>query len=125
MFGGSLDDVTKAREGTPKMVLDSAGNLVPEKSTSEDELPPIPPILASDLLLYPYQLYKIRLVGADAVNLIVGALASKDLVYLTKIASSLQMQSLLTVTSIAQLQRVMVLPPNSFDGLVVSNRQVR
>eukprot|EP00529_Nitzschia_sp_RCC80_P002944 CAMPEP_0113454684 /NCGR_PEP_ID=MMETSP0014_2-20120614/7989_1 /TAXON_ID=2857 /ORGANISM="Nitzschia sp." /LENGTH=1078 /DNA_ID=CAMNT_0000346095 /DNA_START=45 /DNA_END=3281 /DNA_ORIENTATION=- /assembly_acc=CAM_ASM_000159 len=125
MFGGSLDDVTKAREATSKMVLDAAGNLVAdEASPKDDEALTIPPILASDLLLYPYQLYKIRLAGADAVNLVVGALQSKDLVYLTKIASSLQIQSLLMVTSVAQLKRVMQLPPNSFDGLIVSNRKL-
>ena len=126
MFGGSLEDVTKAREATSKMVLDAAGDIVADESLpKEDEPLTIPPILASDLILYPYQLYKIRLAGADAVNLVVGALQSKDLVYLTKIASSLQIQSLLTVTSVAQLERVMQLPPKSFDGLIVSNRKVR
>ena len=65
-----------------------------------------------------------RLAGADAVNLIVGALATKDLVYLTKIASSLQMQSMLTVTSVAQVENLSVLSAKSVNGLIVSNRNV-
>ena len=65
-----------------------------------------------------------RLAGADAVNLVVGALETKDLVYLTKIASSLQMQSLVTVTSAVQVKNLDVLSPNSISGLIVSNREV-
>ena len=65
-----------------------------------------------------------RLAGADAVNLIVGALATKDLVYLTKIAASLQMQTMLTVTSAAQVENLNALSANSIDGIIVSNRNV-
>jgi indole-3-glycerol phosphate synthase len=115
LFGGSLDDLTTAREASSEAVI---------ASSSLDDGVNIPPILASDLLLYPYQLYKMRLAGADAVNLIVGALATKDLVYLTKIASSLQMQTMLTVTSAAQVEDLNILPANSIDGLIVSNREV-
>ena len=115
LFGGSLDDLTKAREASSKAAIESS---------SLDDGIIAPPILASDLLLYPYQLYKMRLAGADAVNLIVGALATKDLVYLTKIAASLQMQSLLTVTSAAQVENLNVLSANGIDGLIVSNRNV-
>ena len=118
LFGGSLEDLTKAREASSKAAL--------ERSSSEnDDGVVVPPILASDLLLYPYQLYKIRLAGADAVNLVVGALATKDLVYLTKIAKSQQMQALLTVTSIVQLENIMnALPEGGLDGVIVSNREV-
>mmetsp|Transcript_19627 Transcript_19627/g.41311 ORF Transcript_19627/g.41311 Transcript_19627/m.41311 type:complete len:1038 (-) Transcript_19627:2563-5676(-) len=115
LFGGSLEDVTKVREASSKAAMES--------STLDDRVI-APPILASDLLLYPYQLYKMRLAGADAVNLIVGALATKDLVYLTKIASSLQMQSMLTITSIVQLENLKVLPKGSMSGLIVSNREL-
>jgi len=115
MFGGSLDDLTKAREASSEAVI--------EQSSLDDKVT-APPILASDLLLYPYQLYKMRLAGADAVNLIVGALAPKDLVYLTKIAASLGMQSMLTVTSAAQVENLNVLPAKGFNGLIVSNRNV-
>ena len=116
LFGGSLEDLTTAREATSKAALEVE---------SADDGVIVPPILASDLLLYPYQLYKMRLAGADAVNLVVGALAAKDLLYLTKIASSLQMQTLLTVTSSVQIQSLNILSPGSIDGLIVSNREVR
>ena len=115
LFGGSLDDLTKAREGASQAALDSI--------TVEDGVV-VPPILASDLLLYPYQLYKMRLAGADAVNLIVAALEPKDLVYLIKIAASLQMQTLATVTSAKQIERLGVLPEGSVDGIIVSNRNL-
>jgi indole-3-glycerol phosphate synthase len=114
LFGGSLEDLTKAREETAKaaMEIDSQDGVV------------VPPILGSDLLLYPYQLYKLQSAGADAVNLIVGALEPKDLVYLTKIASSLKMQTLLSVTSSKQIENLNILSPGSIDGLVVSNREL-
>lgn len=115
LFGGSLEDLTKAREATSKAAMEIE---------SEDGIV-VPPILASDLLLYPYQLYKMRLAGADAVNLVVGALEAKDLLYLAKIASSLQMQTLLTVTSPAQIQKLSVLKAGDIGGLIISNREVR
>lgn len=115
LFGGSLEDLTKAREGASQAALDSI--------TVEDGIV-VPPILASDLLLYPYQLYKMRLAGADAVNLIVAALEPKDLVYLIKIAASLQMQTIATVTSAKQIERIEMLPEGSVDGLIVSNRNL-
>jgi indole-3-glycerol phosphate synthase len=114
LFGGSLEDVTKAREASTNT----------EASCSENGTMP-PPILASDLILYPYQLYKLRLAGADAVNLLVGALATKDLVYLIKIAKSVQMQSLLTVTSTAQVENLNnCVDSGSVDGIIVSNREL-
>ena len=69
LFGGSIDELLQAREAASKAILEFTG---------ADEGVIAPPLLASDLLLYPYQLYKLRLAGADAVNLttIVGALAS-------------------------------------------------
>ena len=115
LFGGSLEDLTKARDGASQAALDSI--------TVEDGIV-VPPILASDLLLYPYQLYKMRLAGADAVNLIVAALEPKDLVYLIKIAASLQMQTIATVTSAKQIERIEMLPEGSVDGLIVSNRNL-
>jgi indole-3-glycerol phosphate synthase len=81
-------------------------------------------VLASDLILYPYQLYKLRLAGADAINLVVGALAaSKDVFYLAKISASLSLQTLVTVTTTVQIERVTeALPPGSLQGVIVSNR---
>eukprot|EP00977_Amphora_coffeiformis_P026711 scaffold29231_cov268-Amphora_coffeaeformis.AAC.4 len=115
LFGGSQEDITKARE------VSSAASL--EAASAQDGVV-VPPILASDLLLYPYQLYKLRLAGTDAVNLIVGALADKDLLYLSKIAASLQIQTLATCTSTFQLDKVAKLPAGSVQGIIVSNREL-
>ena len=115
LFGGSQEDVTKVRKAAGAAALRSKGN---------DDLA-APPVLASDLILYPYQLYQLRLAGADAVNLVGGALASKDLFYLTKIASSLELQTLITVTSEVQLRALASMSPGSIAGVIISNREVR
>jgi indole-3-glycerol phosphate synthase len=115
LFGGSQDDITQARK--------SASSAALEKASSDDGVV-VPAILASDLILYPYQLYKLSLAGADAINLVGGALASKDLLYLTKIASSLQFQTLVTVTSKVQLRALATMAAGSIDGVIISNREV-
>ncbi|CAJ1947795.1 unnamed protein product [Cylindrotheca closterium] len=114
LFGGSLEDITTAREASSKAALDGA---------SEDGVV-VPPVMASDLLLYPYQLYKMRLAGADAVNMIAGALGGKDMLYLAKISQALNMQALLSVTSIAQIKALDIIPTGGIAGLVVSNRNL-
>jgi indole-3-glycerol phosphate synthase len=114
LFGGSLEDLTSARE---------ASSLAAAELATEDGVE-VPPILASDLILYPYQLYKLRLAGADAVNLIGGALATKDLLYLTKIAASLQIQCLVTCTSEVQIEALLKLSTGSIHGLILSNRDL-
>ena len=103
LFGGSLEDISRVREGTGKSDL---------------------PLLASDLLLYPYQLYKLRLAGADAVTLVVGALEPKDLLYLTKISATLGMQILASVSSDAQIRSISSLAPGSVVALSLSNRDM-
>uniref|UniRef100_A0A7S2LEG4 indole-3-glycerol-phosphate synthase n=1 Tax=Skeletonema marinoi TaxID=267567 RepID=A0A7S2LEG4_9STRA len=116
LFGGTMEDITTAREASNAAAvtqsLDSGDGVV------------APPILASDLLLYPYQLYKFRLAGADAVNLVVGALESKDLLYLTKIATTIQLQVLASVTSEVQIEMLTKLGPGSIHALVLSNREL-
>jgi indole-3-glycerol phosphate synthase len=114
LFGGALDHITEARK---------ASSLAAVEHMSEDGVI-APRILASDLILYPYQLYKLRLAGADAVSLIAEALASKDVLYLTKIASSIQLQALVTVTSEVQIDRATAVPVGYLDGIIVSNRQL-
>lgn len=115
LFGGTLDHISEARKASSQAAVETL---------SVDGVI-VPPILASDLILYPYQLYKLRLAGADAVNLVGGALANKDILYLTKIASSLQLQALVTVTSEVQIERLTeALPAGSLDGVIVSNREL-
>lgn len=114
LFGGLMEHVTSAREASSEAAV--------ADMTEDGTI--VPPILASDLILYPYQLYRMRLAGADAVNLMVGALDERDLSYLVKIAASLQLQSLATVTSEVQLQRLEVVPKGNLHGVIISNRQM-
>ena len=109
LFGGSIEDISKAREAASSTFYDGVE---------------APPVLASDLLLYPYQLYKLRLAGADAVTLVVGALESKDLLYLTKIARTIQLQVVASVTSKVQISMLSELEAGSIAALVVSNRDL-
>lgn len=51
-------------------------------------------------------------------------LAAKDLVYLSKIAASLQIQTLATVTSEVQLRAIANLPAGSVQAIIVSNREL-
>lgn len=116
LFGGSMEDLTQAREATNTAAVAA--------SLDSDDGAVAPPILASDLLLYPYQLYKLRLAGADAVTLVVGALESKDLLYLTKIASTIQLQVVASVTSEVQIEMLSKLGAGSIVALIVSNREL-
>ena len=116
LFGGSLEDITAARQAS-----NAAASA--ESSVLDDGVVS-PPILASDLLLYPYQLYKLRMAGADAVNLVVGALENKDLVYLTKIAATINLQVLAVCTSEPQINMITSLAPGSINALVLSNREL-
>lgn len=115
LFGGSQEDITTVRKAASDAAL--------EKSPSDDGVV-APPVLASDLILYPYQLYKLSLAGADAVNLVGGSLATKDLLYLTKIAASLKLQTLITVTSEVQLRALAEMSPGGVDGVIISNREL-
>jgi indole-3-glycerol phosphate synthase len=118
LFGGSLDHISEAKNAAASLAITEPTTL----SLNTDAL--TIPVLASDLILYPYQLYKLRLAGADAINLVVGALAaSKDVFYLAKISASLSLQTLVTVTTTVQIERVTeALPPGSLQGVIVSNR---
>lgn len=114
LFGGSLEDVKSVRSAVGKAILENAAH---------DGMA-VPPILASDLVLYPYQLYKLRMAGADAVNIFTSVLTEKDSLYLVKIAASLQLQILVTVTSVKQLDAAISLPEGNVHGVIVSNRNL-
>ena len=118
MFGGTMEDITSAREASAA----AAASLDAEGGGGDGVASP--PILASDLLLYPYQLYKLRLAGADAVSLVVGAVEQKDLLYLTKIASTVDLQVVASVTTEVQLGMLNLLSPGSVAAVVVSNRDL-
>src|SRR5213595_2410781 len=83
-FGGSLHDLRAARE---------ASDL---------------PILRKDFVVDPYQLYEAAANGADAVLLIVGALADNDLAGLYEQARELDLDCLLEVHDERELERALL-----------------
>lgn len=102
-FGGSLADLTHARQG-----LESAGRTLP--------------ILRKDFLVDAYQLLEARAYGADAALLIVAALDAVALAALYAAARDLGLTPLIEVHDEAELQRALALEP----GLVgINNRNLR
>ena len=87
-------------------------------------MPCISNVRTNTILMDNLFLSGLRLAGADAATLLVGALTSKYLLYLTKIASTLQMQTIASVTSELQVQALCKLSPGSITAIVVSNRNL-
>jgi len=69
------------------------------------------PLLRKDFLCDPYQVYQARAAGADAVLLIVAALAPIMLTGLHGLACSLGMAALVEVHSIAELDAALAIEP--------------
>jgi indole-3-glycerol phosphate synthase len=97
-FGGSLEDLSAARAAC--------------------ELP----ILRKDFIVDPYQLYEAKDVGADAVLLIVAALAAEELASLHSSARELGLDALLEVHDGEELQRALGL---GADLVGINNRDLR
>ncbi|CAM9359691.1 unnamed protein product, partial [Chrysoparadoxa australica] len=68
------------------------------------------PVISSDLVVYPYQIYQARQHGADAIQLVAPALPEKDMVLFHKIARALGMQVVVVVSSQQQLERALQIP---------------
>lgn len=56
------------------------------------------PILCKEFIIDAYQIFKARMVGADAVLLIAAVLPDVDLIYMSKIAKSMGMATLIEVS---------------------------
>ncbi len=97
-FGGSLEDLRAARRAS--------------------ELP----ILRKDFVVDRYQLLEARLAGADAVLLIVAALADAELATLHDSARALGLDVLVEVHDAGELARALALDP---DAIGVNNRDLR
>mmetsp|Transcript_27036 Transcript_27036/g.62844 ORF Transcript_27036/g.62844 Transcript_27036/m.62844 type:complete len:308 (-) Transcript_27036:93-1016(-) len=112
LFRGAMDDVHTVRTSTKA----AASNLNVNA----------PPILVSDLIVYPFQLFKMFLSGADAITLMAGALEPKDLSNLSKVAAKINLQVLVSATSEAQIDDVIkaLSQPELLTGLIVSNRDL-
>lgn len=81
------------------------------------------PLLCKDFVIYPYQMYRARLCGADAVLLIAAILSDKDLQYFLKIAKALGMTALIEVHTLAELDRVLTLDGAMLVG--INNRNLK
>eukprot|EP00904_Undaria_pinnatifida_P010466 jgi/Undpi1/654/HiC_scaffold_10.g04118.m1 len=80
------------------------------------------PVMCSDVVVYPYQIYQARLAGADALKLIAPALPAKDLMYFHKIAAALGMQCIVAVSSVNQMLAALRLP--GIRAVSVNNRNM-
>ena len=81
------------------------------------------PLLCKDFIISPYQVYKARLSGADAILLIAAILKDSDLIYLKKIADQLKMDVLVEVHNREEMDRVLSL--NSFKLVGINNRDLK
>ncbi|CAM9439283.1 unnamed protein product [Choristocarpus tenellus] len=80
------------------------------------------PVMCSDVVVYPYQIYQARLAGADALKLIAPALPQKDLMYFHKIAAALGMQCIVAVSSVKQMLMALSLP--NIQAISINNRNM-
>jgi len=80
------------------------------------------PILCKEFILYAYQIYQARLVGADAILLIVAILKDKDLQYFVKIVNSLGMTPLVEVHTLEELDRALQIDGVTLIG--INNRNL-
>ncbi len=80
------------------------------------------PLLRKDFTIDPYQLYEARLCGADAVLLIVAALADEQLADLYERALALGLDVLVEVHDAAELERAAAVQPRIVG---VNNRDLR
>lgn len=82
-FRGSLDDLVRVRQAVDR------------------------PVLRKDFLIDPYQVWEARAAGADAVLLIVAALADVDLIALQALANDLGMAALVEVHTAEEVERAL------------------
>jgi indole-3-glycerol phosphate synthase len=80
------------------------------------------PLLCKDFIIYPYQIYKARVCGADLVLLIAAILSDQDLQYFLKIVRGLGMTALVEVHTLEELDRVLALDGVQLVG--INNRDL-
>tara|TARA_R110002072_G_C7974010_1_gene535117 strand:- start:3088 stop:3885 length:798 start_codon:yes stop_codon:yes gene_type:complete len=97
-FGGSLDDLLLARSATKF------------------------PILRKEFIIDPYQIIEAKAYGADAILLIAACLTEKELLALSTLAKSLQLDVLLEVHNKEELQKSLL---ETVDMLGVNNRNLK
>ena len=80
------------------------------------------PLLCKEFILYPYQIYRARAAGADAVLLIAAILSDKDLTYFVKIARVLGLDALVETHTQEEFERVIGIDGVTLVG--VNNRNL-
>ena len=80
------------------------------------------PLLCKEFIIYPYQIYKARIAGADAVLLIAAILSDKDLAYFVKIAKVLGLDALVETHTSKEFERVMQIDGVELVG--INNRNL-
>jgi indole-3-glycerol phosphate synthase len=80
------------------------------------------PLLCKEFVIYPYQIFRARTCGADAVLLIAAILSDQDLQYFIKIVRALGMTPLIEVHDLEELDRVLALDGVTLIG--INNRNL-
>ncbi|MEY4769144.1 MAG: indole-3-glycerol phosphate synthase [Pseudomonadota bacterium] len=80
------------------------------------------PILRKDFMIDPYQLYESRALGADAILLIVAALAQSQMLELAQVAQSLKLDILVEVHNADELERALAI---NTPLMGINNRNLR
>lgn len=80
------------------------------------------PVLRKDFVIDPYQIYEARLIGADAILLIVACLTDRQLSEFTALAHELKLDVLVEVHDEEELQRALKLPTRLMG---INNRNLR
>lgn len=80
------------------------------------------PVLRKDFVIDPYQIYEARLIGADAILLIVACLSDAQLSEFANLAHELSLDVLVEVHDEEELQRALKLPTRLMG---INNRNLR